>query len=119
MASAGTREQDLNSPSPDGPEPGGGSDPSARELRETVDALRAALEEQAADHRAALQHAIQGAAEEIAQLRELVTSLRVALDDAVLDRTEAVADVARAFAQERNELTATIDELRRRLEAAQ
>ena len=56
------------------------ADIQLRDLTETVAALRATLEAQAAEHAAAVQMAVQAAAEEIVQLRAACARLRFELE---------------------------------------
>jgi regulator of replication initiation timing len=92
------------------------ADPTARELRAMVDALREALEAQAAGRSDEIQAAVQAAAEENAALRELADTLRARLEEQARAHDDARAAAERAFADERAQLAATITTLRARLE---
>lgn len=91
-------------------------EPTVRELRSMVDALRAALEAQAAERTDEIQAAVRAAAEEIAALRELADTLRARLEEQARAHDDDRAAAERAFADERAQLTATITTLRTRLE---
>jgi chromosome segregation ATPase len=95
----------------------GASTVEVRQLRETVEALRASLEEHEATSAASVQSAVQRSTEEIAQLEALVQALRAQLEQADAVRLEQLADAERRFRDEREQLTATILALRTKLEA--
>lgn len=94
-----------------------GSQPTVRELKETIVALREALEAEAAGRQRAVQAAVRDAAEEIAQLKALAEEMREALEIEALDHADALALQDQAFRDERNQLIATVKALRARLEA--
>lgn len=93
------------------------SQPTVRELMDTIVALREALETEAAERDRAVQAAVRDAAEEIAQLKALTEQMRTALDGEALDHADALARQDQRFRDENNQLMATVKALRSRLEA--
>lgn len=91
-------------------------EPTVRELRAMIDALREALEAQAAERTDEIQAAVQAATEEIAALRDLADRLRARLEEQAQAHVDDRAAAERAFADERAQLTTTITTLRTRLE---
>ena len=93
------------------------SEPTVRELTDTIVALREALEAEAADRDRAVQAAVRDAAEEVAQLRALAEEMRAALENEALDHADALARQDQGFRDERNQLIDTVKALRARLES--
>lgn len=93
------------------------SQPTVRELMDTIVALRGALEAEAAERDRVVQAAVRDAAEEIAQLKALAEEMRAALEIEALDHADALARQDQGFRDERNQLIATVKALRARLEA--
>ena len=69
------------------------------------------------DH-VAVEVAVRGATDEIAQLRASAQALREALEDQAADHTQRLADAERAFRDERVQLTGMIAALREQLEGS-
>jgi hypothetical protein len=89
-----------------------------RQLRETVDELRAALEAAAVGRNAAVQNALAQSADEVARLKESVAAMRTALETTRREAADEREAIERAFRAEREQLHEIIGALRSRLEAS-
>ena len=88
-----------------------------RQLRATVEALRAELERTEVEKAEAVQTAVRDAHDEIAQLQAAVVALRQELEDQRVASEDATAATQRAFRDERDQLTGMVAALRDQLEA--
>src|SRR6185503_3975047 len=88
-----------------------------RDLKNTVAALRNALEQARIDRDKAVQDAIVTANHEIVQLRSAASALRDALELERQDKERSVQDASRTTRDEIQQLKATVATLRDQLEA--
>jgi uncharacterized coiled-coil DUF342 family protein len=87
-----------------------------REARQSVEALRSALEGLRFEHDTAIAAANRAAEDTLSQARLTVETLRAELERQAADHTAALADQDREFRDERKQLTNMITALRAQLE---
>ncbi|MCE5250905.1 hypothetical protein LLG96_11855 [bacterium] len=87
-----------------------------RHLKETIVALREAMEKQKIEHESNIQSALSSANDEISQLRAAIGAMRTEMEKIRMEHATKIQDLEREYNDEKNQLKQMIAALREQLE---